>query len=213
MDFSFSGGLFNDNGSQDSAVGIATGYGLESRRVGVKVPVRAKFFSSLRRPDLFCGPPSLLFDAYRGLFPRGLSDRCMKLTTHLQLVPRSRIRGSIHPLPHTSSCRSAELVKHKNFTFFPLSKDNVYIPPFWRRHQKSLRCGYRGLCKNWPRISPESVVGSSVWVPCCWSDSWCSHWTPMGEEAETVEIVPTRRDPTGEPTDESSPLMYSMGCC
>jgi hypothetical protein len=31
------------------------------------------------------------------------------LTTLLQLVPRSRIRGSIHPLPHTPS-----LVKHRD---------------------------------------------------------------------------------------------------
>jgi hypothetical protein len=38
--------------------------------------------------------------------------------THLQLVPRSRKCGPIHPLPHTPSWRSAELVKHKdNFTF------------------------------------------------------------------------------------------------
>jgi hypothetical protein len=28
-------------------------------------------------------------------------------STHLQLVPRLRKRGSIHPLPHTSSWRSA----------------------------------------------------------------------------------------------------------
>jgi hypothetical protein len=42
----------------------------------------------------------------------------MKLTTHPQLVPRSRKCGSIHPLPHTPSWRSAELVKHRdNFTF------------------------------------------------------------------------------------------------
>jgi hypothetical protein len=27
----------------------------------------------------------------------------VKLTTHHQLVPRSRKRGTIHPLPHTSS--------------------------------------------------------------------------------------------------------------
>jgi hypothetical protein len=27
----------------------------------------------------------------------------VKLTSHLQLVPRSRKRGSIHPLPHTHS--------------------------------------------------------------------------------------------------------------
>jgi hypothetical protein len=43
-------------------------------------------------------------DSWYGVFffPWG-----MKLTTHLQLVLRSRKRGSIHPLPHTSSWRSA----------------------------------------------------------------------------------------------------------
>jgi hypothetical protein len=38
---------------------------------------------------------------------RGSSGRGVKLTTHLQLVPRSRKCGSIHPLPHTPSWRNA----------------------------------------------------------------------------------------------------------
>jgi hypothetical protein len=37
--------------SQDSAVGIATGYGLDDRGVGVRVPVGSRIFSSPRRPD------------------------------------------------------------------------------------------------------------------------------------------------------------------
>jgi hypothetical protein len=40
------------------------------------------------------------------LVPGDKSGRYMKLTTHFQLVRMSRIRGSIHPLPHTSSWRS-----------------------------------------------------------------------------------------------------------
>jgi hypothetical protein len=41
----------------------------------------------------------------------------VKLATHFQLVPRSKKHGSIHPLPHTPSWHSAELVKHRdNFT-------------------------------------------------------------------------------------------------
>jgi hypothetical protein len=32
--------------------------------------------------------------------------RGVKLTTHLELVPRSRKRGSLHPLLHTPSWRS-----------------------------------------------------------------------------------------------------------
>jgi hypothetical protein len=42
----------------------------------------------------------------------------VKLTTHLQLVSRSRKCGSIHPLHHTPFWRSVLLVKHRdNFTF------------------------------------------------------------------------------------------------
>jgi hypothetical protein len=48
----------------------------------------------------------------------------LRLIMDLQLVPRSRSRGSIHRLPHTSSRRSAQLVKHRdNFTFTSLTLD------------------------------------------------------------------------------------------
>jgi hypothetical protein len=93
--------------SRDSAVGVATGYGLDGRGVGVRVPVYARLFFSPRCPDRFRGSLSLLFNGYRGLLLWRLRGRGVKLTTHLQLVPRSRICGSIHPLPHTSSWRGA----------------------------------------------------------------------------------------------------------
>jgi hypothetical protein len=56
--------------SRDSAVGMATGYGLDDGGVRVPVPVESGIFSSPCRPDPFCGPPSLLTNGYRGLFPR-----------------------------------------------------------------------------------------------------------------------------------------------
>jgi hypothetical protein len=40
--------------------------------------------------------------------------RHTKLTTHLQLLPRTRKRGSIPPLHHTSSWRSVFLDKHRD---------------------------------------------------------------------------------------------------
>jgi hypothetical protein len=43
---------------RDSVVGIATGYGLDDRGVGVRVPVGSIIFSSPRRPDRFWGPPA-----------------------------------------------------------------------------------------------------------------------------------------------------------
>jgi hypothetical protein len=42
-----------------------------------------------------------------GSFPGGNAARGMKLTTHLHLVQRSRMRGAIPPLPNTSSWRGA----------------------------------------------------------------------------------------------------------
>jgi hypothetical protein len=46
--------------SQDSVVGIGTGYGLDDRGVGVRVPVGSRIFSSSRHPDRLWDPPNLL---------------------------------------------------------------------------------------------------------------------------------------------------------
>jgi hypothetical protein len=56
---------------RDSAVGIATGYGLVDQRVRVRVPFVARIFTSPCRPDRLWGPPSLLSNGYRGTFLGG----------------------------------------------------------------------------------------------------------------------------------------------
>jgi hypothetical protein len=57
--------------SWDSIVGIATGYGMDDGGVGAQVPVGSRIFTSLCHPDRLLGPPNLLSNGYRGLFPRG----------------------------------------------------------------------------------------------------------------------------------------------
>jgi hypothetical protein len=69
-------------------------------------PVGARIWTSLYRPNRLWGPSNLLSNGCGGAHSPsrgGGTGRGMKLTTHLQLVPRSRKRGSIHP-PHMPSC-------------------------------------------------------------------------------------------------------------
>jgi hypothetical protein len=86
-------------GSRDSVVGIATGYGLDDRGVGVRVPVGSRIFSTSSKPALgSTQPPSQWVPGV---------TRPGREADHLQLVPRLRKCGSIHPLPHTPLWRSA----------------------------------------------------------------------------------------------------------
>jgi len=61
-------------------------------------PSRGKgFLSSPKYPDRLWGPPSLLFNPYRGQSRRE-SSRGFMLTTYLHIAPRLRMSGST-PLP------------------------------------------------------------------------------------------------------------------
>jgi hypothetical protein len=55
--------------SRDSVVCIATGYGLDNRGVGVRVPVGPRIFSSPRQPDRLWGPLSAYSMGTGGSFP------------------------------------------------------------------------------------------------------------------------------------------------
>jgi hypothetical protein len=56
--------------SQDSTVGMPTGYGLDDAGVRVRVPVGSRILSSPRSSNRLWGPPSLLSNGCRGSSPR-----------------------------------------------------------------------------------------------------------------------------------------------
>jgi hypothetical protein len=51
----------------------------------------------------------------------------VKLTTHLHLVPTSRMHGAVPTLPHTPSCHGAQL-KHKDKFTFTFKDENGNLP-------------------------------------------------------------------------------------
>jgi hypothetical protein len=87
--------------SRDSAVGIATGYGLDDRGVGVRVPVGSRifFYSTSSRPAL--GPMQPLIQ----WVSRALSPGVKRPGSEADHKPPTS--GSTHPLDHTSSWCSA----------------------------------------------------------------------------------------------------------
>jgi hypothetical protein len=80
--------------------------GLRLQRPGFDSQTEQEVLSTAQRTDGFWDVPSLRYNGYKGLFPREYSGRGVKLIIQFHLVAKSRIRGSINPLPHTTSWRN-----------------------------------------------------------------------------------------------------------
>jgi hypothetical protein len=63
--------IFLEWRSRDSAVVIATGYGLDNREVGVTVPTGSRILTSPCHPDRVWGPQNILYNGYWWLFRGG----------------------------------------------------------------------------------------------------------------------------------------------
>jgi len=63
------------------------------------------FSSSSKRQNRLWDPPSLLFEGYVRLFPRGENGRTVKMTTHFHLIQRLRMFGASYRQRHTTSSR------------------------------------------------------------------------------------------------------------
>jgi hypothetical protein len=72
-------------------------------------------FTTVPRQVLGPAQPPIQWEL--GTLSLGIKRRSLKLTTHLHLIPRSRMRGAILPLPNTPSWRGAHLNHRDNFTF------------------------------------------------------------------------------------------------
>jgi hypothetical protein len=89
-----------------SSVGIATGCRLFGPGGKNSTPGRCHIFFSPRHPVRFCGPPSHMSYGYLGAICPELKRQECEADSELQLLPRSRRHGYIHPIPRTShSCR------------------------------------------------------------------------------------------------------------
>jgi len=69
------------------------------------------------RPDRFWGLFSLLSNGYGGLLSRVQSDRGVKLTTHLNLVSRLRMRGVLPQIPQYVSVAWCLVKQRENLNF------------------------------------------------------------------------------------------------
>jgi hypothetical protein len=93
--------------SRDSAVAIATVYGLDDRGVGVRVPVGTRIFSSPRRPYWLRDPPSLLSNRYLGLFPKWVKRLGREADHSPPASAEVKKMWTYTSTPHTLSWRGA----------------------------------------------------------------------------------------------------------
>jgi hypothetical protein len=122
--------------------------------IGGSIPSRSyELFSPLPRPDQLWGPPSLLSNGHWGW-----SDLGVKLTTHLHLVPRSRMRGAIHPVPQYTFMAWYS-VKKSTGTTLPLTILRLALYLSFRN----------GVCWNGGKAPPTLNLGTkSLWKEPCY---------------------------------------------
>lgn len=83
----------------------------------------------------------------------------MKLKTHLHLVPGSRKRVAIQPLPHTSSWHIDQLIKHMDRYTYLL---NIIVDLYTCRRKGSVRRNFRFHIQNMTLWYSSRVFGKSL---------------------------------------------------
>jgi hypothetical protein len=118
---------------------------------------RGKIFSSQSRQDWLWGPPKPPVEWVARALSTGVSGWGFKLTTHPQLMPRSKIRGSIS---HLSSWRSVQSVKHSNIFTFPVL---MRTKPVSKEYILTIYvCGYRRDLDWWVELLTTHIHDSEL---------------------------------------------------
>jgi hypothetical protein len=157
-----------------------------------------EFFSSPPCPERLWSPPDLLPNGDLGLFPSGESGLGVKLTIHLHLAPRSRMRGDILLLPQHVFMVWC-LVKHRdNFTFTLTLRPVTFMQMTFKNDQNWLQLHQTWNSSLWshPHCSREDLAPHSYLyvtpqtnhskavisaAPSCfqelrWSGVWCARF-------------------------------------
>jgi hypothetical protein len=137
------------------------------------------FFSSPPHPDRLCGPPSILFSGYQGLFPWGQSGRGVKLTTCLHLLTRIIMHGVIPPLSQYAFMVWC-LVEHgqiylylsqRTWSFSKIQPKIFRSGSDWTSGQKIVRSDLLIKTLKYTRVCPK-VSGLAAWSENCkWYNS------------------------------------------
>jgi hypothetical protein len=136
----------------DSSVGIATGYGLEGRGVGVRVPVVSRLFSSPRRPE----QPTQWVP---GVYSPGVKRLGREAGHSPPLSAEVKNSRAISPLPHKSSPpiheHATSALDGGEWSALPRGNSRWY-PLHWRLGGLQSRSGRYCCC--WESNLDSSVV-------------------------------------------------------
>jgi hypothetical protein len=109
----------NARGGGERSYSVVWRWALQAGWSGVWVPAGAGNFYPHQRVRTGSGAhPASYPMGTRGLFPWGYSGRGVKMATHLHLVPRSRMRGYIPPLPQYAFMAWCSVKKEAQWQFY-----------------------------------------------------------------------------------------------
>jgi hypothetical protein len=89
--------------SRGSSVGIANGYGLDNRGVGVRVLVESRILTFLCHRNRFWGPLNFIFIVYKGALSLGVKRQGREADHSPLTGAEAENVGAIPPFLHTSS--------------------------------------------------------------------------------------------------------------